>query len=204
MDAKTNSISALTTVQKILAGLIIAIAVGAVCVWATRAPRVKMVSILGDQTLANSDIGPIERELELGNIPHNVVAGKIMVPADRKAEVLAKLAFARVLPVDTHDAFANARMRSDPKSDALALQATADELSAVISRFPGVQSARVVLKVDSTQRIEPSVPPSATVSITTTGAVKDKQMLTRAATDCVFGAVAGLARDQVSVVIDND
>jgi flagellar biosynthesis/type III secretory pathway M-ring protein FliF/YscJ len=199
MDAKTNPISALTNIQKMLVAVLIAIGVLTAVLWAIHAPHLKMVSILGDQTLDESDIGPIDRELELACVPHSVESGKIMVPADRKAEVLAKLMYARVLPADTHTAFDKMHVKPDAEHEALYTQATANELSDIISRFPGVQSAQVVLNVQREQRIEQSIPPSAMVSITTTSNVKDKVALVRAATDCVSSAVAGLARSQVSV-----
>jgi flagellar biosynthesis/type III secretory pathway M-ring protein FliF/YscJ len=202
MDAKANPISALTGIQKILVAVLIAIVVLTAVFWALHAPHLKMVSILGDQTLDESDIGPIERELELANVPHSVESGKIMVPADRRAEVLAKLMFARVLPVDTHTAFDKMHVKPDTKTDAADTLATARELSDIISRFPGVRSAKVVLNTKNEVRIEGSIPPSATVLITTNGVIRDKEVLARAAADGVANAVAGLAPSQVSVVID--
>jgi len=202
-----QQLSALTGTQKMLVAALVAIMVLTMLYWGKYAQNAEMVSILGEQTLAEEDIGPIDKQLELAGVQHTVVSGKIMVPADRQAELLANLMFARVLPSDTHSAFETMSKTLNPFSsneerEASYSQATANELSDIISRFPGVANARVVLNSKNITRIEGSIPPSATVFISTRGEVEDVKGLVRAAADGVAHAVSGLTPSQISVIVN--
>jgi flagellar biosynthesis/type III secretory pathway M-ring protein FliF/YscJ len=76
------------------------------------------------------------------------------------------------------------------------------ELSAIISRFPGVASAKVIINSKNEQRIEGSIPPSATVFITSRGEVENAKMLARAAAEGVAHAISGLSTSQISVIMN--
>jgi flagellar biosynthesis/type III secretory pathway M-ring protein FliF/YscJ len=165
-----------------------------------------MVPVL-DQVLTDDDIGPIDHQLELAGVPHSVSAGKVLVPADRKGEILANLMFARVLPQDTHSAFETMSKEINPfmpnsQVEMAYSEATAMELSSLISRFPGVANARVIINAKDERRIEGSIPPSATVVITTKGEAENAKTLVRAAADGVAHAVSGLKPSQISVIIN--
>jgi flagellar biosynthesis/type III secretory pathway M-ring protein FliF/YscJ len=165
-----------------------------------------MVPVL-DQTLTDDDIGPIDHQLELAGVPHSVSAGKVLVPADRKSEILANLMFARVLPSDTHSAFETMSKQMNPftsnsEREKYYSEATSMELSELIGRFPGVASARVIINGNNERRIEGNIPPSATVFITTKGEPEHMKELVRAAADGVAHAVSGLFPNQISVIVN--
>ena len=174
--------------------------------WGRYASNAEMVPVL-DQVLSDDDIGPIDHQLELADIPHSVSAGKVLVPADRKSEILANLMFARVLPQDTHSAFETMSKEINPfmpnsQVEMAYSEATAMELSSLISRFPGVANARVIINAKDERRIEGSIPPSATVVITTKGEAENAKTLARAAADGVAHAVSGLTPSHISVIIN--
>jgi flagellar biosynthesis/type III secretory pathway M-ring protein FliF/YscJ len=204
-----QQLSALTGTQKMLVAALVAIMVLTMLYWGKYAENPELVSLLGEQTLETADIGPIVDRLESSDVKYVVASGKIMVPADRRAELLAKMMFAHALPSDTHSAFETMSKTLNPFSsneerEASYSQATANELSDIISRFPGVAAARVVLNSKSESRVEGNVLPSATVFITTRGTPEDVKGLVRAAADGVAHAVSGLTASQISVIVNRE
>jgi flagellar biosynthesis/type III secretory pathway M-ring protein FliF/YscJ len=190
-----------------LVAALIAVMVLTMLYWGKYAGNAEMVSVLGDQVLTDDDIGPIDKQLELTGVPHSVAAGKVMVPADRKSEILADLMFARVLPSDTHSAFETMSKTLNPftpntEREATYTEATAMELSELIGRFPGVSSARVIINSKNITRIEGGIPPSATVILTTKGDAAHIKDLVRACADGVAHAVSGLTPSQISVIVN--
>jgi flagellar biosynthesis/type III secretory pathway M-ring protein FliF/YscJ len=160
-----QQLAALTATQKMLVAALVALMVLTVLYWGRYAGNAEMVPVL-DQTLTDDDIGPIDQQLKLSGVPHTVTTdGKILVPADRQSEVLAALMFARVLPQDTHSAFETMSKQINPFSsnsqmDMAYSEATASELSSIISRFPGVSNARVIINCKeraADRRINPSL-----------------------------------------------
>src|SRR5580658_24982 len=85
-----QQLAALSATQKMLVAALIAVMVLTVLYWGRYASNAEMVPVL-DQTLTDDDIGPIDHQLELAGVPHSVSAGKVLVPADRKSEILANL-----------------------------------------------------------------------------------------------------------------
>lgn len=201
-----QQLAALTATQKMLVAALVAVMVLTVLYWGRYAGNAEMVPVL-DQVLTDDDIGPIDHQLELAGVPHSVSAGKVLVPADRKGEILANLMFARVLPQDTHSAFETMSKEINPfmpnsQVEMAFSEATAMELSSLISRFPGVANARVIINAKDERRIEGSIPPSATVFITTKGEAENAKTLVRAAADGVAHAVSGLTPNHISVLIN--
>jgi flagellar M-ring protein FliF len=201
-----QQLAALSATQRMLVIALVAVMVMTIMYWGRYAGTAEMVPVL-DQTLEEADIANIDNQLDLAGITHTIVAGKVMVPADRKAEILAKLMFARALPSDTHSAFEtmskdiNPFMPNDQVEKAYT-NATAMELSAIISRFPGVSDARVIINATTEIHIEGNIPPSATVFITTKGEPENAKLLARAAAEGVAHAVSNLHTDQISVIMN--
>jgi flagellar biosynthesis/type III secretory pathway M-ring protein FliF/YscJ len=201
-----QQLAALTATQKMLVAALVAVMVLTMLYWGKYAGNAEMVSVLGDQVLTDDDIGPIDKQLELTGVPHSVAAGKIMVPADRKSEILADLMYARALPSDTQSAFETMSKTLNPfttntERDASYTEATSMELSELIGRFPGVASARVIINSKNISRIEGGIPPSATVILGTKSDAHVKDLV-RACADGVAHAVSGLMPSQISVIVN--
>ncbi len=201
-----QQLAALSASQKMLVMTLVAVMVLTVMYWGHYAGNAEMVPVL-DQVLTDDDIGPIDHQLELAGVPHSVSAGKVLVPADRKNEILANLMFARVLPQDTHSAFETMSKEINPFTSNTQMEmaysnAISTELSSIIGQFPGVANARVIINGKNERKIEGSIPPSATVFITTKGGPENAKELVRAAADGVAHAVSGLSPSQISVIID--
>jgi flagellar biosynthesis/type III secretory pathway M-ring protein FliF/YscJ len=203
-----QQLAALTATQKMLVAALIAVMVLTMLYWGRYAGNAEMVSLLGDQTLAEDDIGPIVQQLKLQDIPYRVDTGnKVMVPTERQNEILASLMFARALPSDTHSAFETMSKTLNPftgnsEREAAYTQATATELSELIGRFPGVSYAHVVINSKNVTRIEDSIPPSASVFVNTRGEAEHVKQLVRACADGVAHAVSGLTPGQITVIVN--
>jgi flagellar biosynthesis/type III secretory pathway M-ring protein FliF/YscJ len=201
-----QQLAALSATQKMLVAALVAVMVLTVLYWGRYAGNAEMVPVL-DQTLTDDDIGPIDHQLELAGVPHSVSGGKVLVPSDRKNEILANLMFARVLPQDTHSAFEQMSKSINPftsntQMEMAYTEATATELSSLISLFPGVANARVMINAKNEHRIEGEVAPSATVVIATRGGHEHVGDLVRAAADGVAHAVSNLSASRISVIVD--
>jgi flagellar biosynthesis/type III secretory pathway M-ring protein FliF/YscJ len=209
-DRVLKQLSGLTASQKMLVGTLVAVMALTVGYWGKFAGNPEMVPVL-DQQLSDEDIGPITRRLDLAGVPHSVVSGKVLVPADRKAEILADLMYSQDLPRDTHWAFEEMTSKelnpfsSQTEREAVYNHATEIELTGMIRRWPGVADARVVVNAKNERHIGESTPPTATVDIHTRkggGVTADPKQLVQAAVDGVAGAVSGLTQQNIRVIVD--
>ena len=104
LDRVREQLAGLTASQRMLVGTLVVVMALTLMYWGKYAGTADMVPAL-DQTLTDDEIGPINRQLDMSGVPHSVVNGRVMIPADRKSEVLANLMYAQALPNDTHSAF---------------------------------------------------------------------------------------------------
>jgi flagellar biosynthesis/type III secretory pathway M-ring protein FliF/YscJ len=202
-----QQLAGLTATQRMLAGTLVAVMVLTMLYWGKYASSPDMVAVF-DQSLNDDEIGRIDMMLESRGVPHSVSGGKVLVPADRKMELLADLMYQQMLPRDSRSAFdemVKAANPLAPRSEAdmnynLALQKT---LAQVIRHFPGVADAQVIINAKSERHVENSIVPTATVFITMRdGSLTPPKQLIVSAADGVAGTVSGLTRGHVSVIVN--
>jgi flagellar biosynthesis/type III secretory pathway M-ring protein FliF/YscJ len=206
LDRIKQQLAGLTASQRMLVGALVAVMALTLLYWGRYASSPEMVPVL-NQSLSDDEIGRIDTALEAKGVPHSVVGGKVMVPADRKMEILADLMYRQAMPRDSRSAFEEMSAKLNPFSpeserEAWYNQATQQTLSQLISRFPGVADARVIINAKNEHRIENSIPPSATIFITTRDRESAGKQLVIAAADGVAGAVSGLTPGRISVIIN--
>jgi flagellar biosynthesis/type III secretory pathway M-ring protein FliF/YscJ len=200
--------AALTATQKMLVFALVAVMGLTLVYWSRYAGSSEMVSLMGTQTLTDAEIGGIDEALAMRGIEHTMTAGKVMVPTELKTQALGVLMYNHKLPSDTRSAFEEMSktltpFSSETERQAVYTQALNKQMAVVISGFPGVASATVVISARSEQRVEGSVPPTAMVSITTKGGGESSpDKLARAAADGLAGAVSELTPGHVSVIVD--
>jgi flagellar biosynthesis/type III secretory pathway M-ring protein FliF/YscJ len=203
-----QQLSGLSASQKMLAGCLVVIMAMTLMWWSYWAAEPEMEPVL-NQSMSQDDITQIVATLDGKDIPHKVVGDKVLVPADRKLEVLAELGYAQALPRDFKTGFDDIISKmswidSPDKTDHMYLEAKERTLSMVIGSFPGVSTALVVIDPTNERRFDDTqVQPSAMVTISTNrnGRGNNKQ-LAESAADVVSGAEAGLARSRINIVID--
>lgn len=92
--------------------------------------------------------------------------------------------------------------RSTTAQDALYKHAVERTLAAIIGKFPGVADAVVVIDSNGGPKADNSFIPSATISITTNRAADQPVAVVDPAADMVVGAVPGIRREKINVVVD--
>lgn len=202
-----QQLSGLNASQKMLVASLLAIMVMTVLWWARYAGTADMEPVL-DQSMSAADIGRIKAALDMRGINARVVGDRVLVPADRRLEAVAVLAYADALPSNSSSAWDEMIKQMSPwdsrsKTDSIQNHMKERMLSDVISGFfPGVARANVIINPISERRVGASLEPSASVQITTRGRDVNVKRLVDAAAATVASAVSGLTRSRVSVVVD--
>jgi flagellar biosynthesis/type III secretory pathway M-ring protein FliF/YscJ len=197
----------LTASQKMLSLALMAIMVLTLVLWGRYAGTAEMEPLL-EQELASDEFSRITQQLRIRGIPYTPNGSRILVPADRHYEALAELGYEEALPKDTSSAFSeivgklDSPLNGPEKSAAIRNEAKQAYLAEILRNFPKVKRARVV--IDNTQKrsFDAPVTPVCTVSITMKTDQKADNHLVLAAADLVTGAVAGLQRSHVKVIVD--
>ncbi len=202
-----QQLSGLSASQKMLAGALAVIMVMTLLYSARYAGTAEMEPIL-DQAFSPEEIVRITGELDGRAIPNKVAGDKILIPADRKWQVMAVLGYEQMLPSNTAAGFDKIVQQMSPWDSAALTEAKLNEyraasLTQIIGRFPGVRSAVVVIDPSSKRRIGETYRASAMVYVTMKqqGAKPGKQLV-EAAAACVAGSQAGMSRANVTVVVD--
>jgi len=206
IDRVSSHITGLTAGRKLIFGLL-AVGVIAGGLWWSRLPVAVAMEPVLDRALEEQQLAQVTKYLSGHGIAFRTDKGKVLVPADRKMQVLADLLYEDLLPSDTESSFdaiiKQASIWDSPaKLDRMYLRAKEATLMNVIGRFPGVRKATVLIDPTSEEHINGSVTPSALVDIQTRGGVKNTRQLAMAAVNAVTGAQSNLARDKVQVTID--
>src|SRR5271154_6611105 len=153
-----KQLSGLTASQKMLAAALVAI-MGMTLVWWGRYAGEPEYQALLDQSFSQEDIAQVPSALAAKNISYTLTGDRIMVPADRKIEILADLGFAHLLPHKTDAGFDEIVKQMTPwdpadKTARLWVEAKQRTLSAVIDDFPGVREADVVIDPTDERRFD--------------------------------------------------
>ncbi|HEY2586503.1 MAG TPA: flagellar M-ring protein FliF C-terminal domain-containing protein [Tepidisphaeraceae bacterium] len=201
-----KQLTGLNASQKMLVASLAAIMVITVVWWGKYAGEAEMVPLL-NQSFSANDLGPIQDRLTTKGISFTVSGDKLLVPADRRMEILSDLTYARVMPHNTQAGFDEIVKEMSPfdsqeKQQKIWNHGKEAALSQVISDWPGVAQADVIIDATNQQRVEGSTQPSATVNITMREGAKAPQGLADTAADAVSGAVAGLDSSRIKVVIN--
>jgi flagellar biosynthesis/type III secretory pathway M-ring protein FliF/YscJ len=206
LDRIRQQLAGLSATQRMLVGTLITIMAFTVYYAVHFAGTSDMSPVL-DQSLSDDNIARMVMELQSHGIPYSVSGGRVLVPTDRKMEAVAEMMYARVLPHDNQSAFEMLNKELNPFSssserDDMRIEATRREVEEIICQWPDVATATVVINAKDQQRIEGSIPPSATVSVTTRDSAPASKQLVISSAESVVGAVSGLTRSQVRVIIN--
>lgn len=196
----------LSVTQKMLAACLVVIIVMTVLYSGQFAMQPEMVPVL-DQAFAQDDVARVTAQLVSRNINYKVQGDRILIPAERRFEVLADLGYSQLLPRDTKSGFDEIAKQMNPfmpDSTNRVMWNRAKELSlaAVIRNFPNVANAVVIIDPTNEHRIGQPVQPTATVNITMRNGIKPGRQLINAAADVLVGSQASLARGRITVIAD--
>lgn len=204
-----QQIGDLSASQKMLTAALVTIMVMTLVLWTRYSGQAEMEALL-DQPLSIDDIANIKSHLSARRVKYSVTGERIMVPADLRSELVAELAYAKLLPRNTQTAFDNEIMKQmgpwTPESQKRELFNKMKEitLARVIGGLPDVAHAVVLIDPTEERRFAADRRQStATVTIETRNpGQRPGKDLINAAADIVVGAQSGLARSRISVIVD--
>ncbi len=198
-----NALSKMTVSQRLLLGSLAVIAVMVMFLVTQYAASPRMVDLFAG---AEGDQSQAVQILRASGIPAEVVNGAVQVPPHRQSEALAALAQQGSLPGDTTLLFRNlidaqGMHLSKQQNDQLYAIALQNELARVITGFPGIRQASVMLDVPDARGLGRAVrtPTASATVFTTTGQPLD-QGTVDAIAELIAGARAGLSINSVRVI----
>jgi len=204
-----QQLGGLSASQKMLTATLVTIMVMTLVLWTNYSSQAEMEPLL-DQPLAVDEIANIKNHLSARQIKFSVAGERILVPSDRRSEILADLAYSKLLPRNTATAFDSevtkqlGPFNSQSQNTYLYNKAKEAELSRVISNLHGVANAVVIIDPTAERRFAPN-PRQSTAMVTIETKTPDQRPsknLINAAADIIAGAQSGLDRSRISVVVD--
>jgi flagellar biosynthesis/type III secretory pathway M-ring protein FliF/YscJ len=200
-----QQLGGLNASQKMLTGSLIAIMVMTLLWWGRYAGTSEMEPVL-PQSLSAGDIAKIQGGLQAAQIPSKVSGDRVLVPADRRDEALAALAFGDAMPENTVSGFDEMSKQLSPwdpqsKTDAFIKEGKQRTLQNVIRQMAGVKSATVLIEPATGRRIGMGNEASASIHITMKDGGVGSRKLAMAAASLVAGAQQHLPLKKTQIVI---
>jgi flagellar M-ring protein FliF len=152
------------------------------------------------------DQGRIAAHLDKANIPYGMVNNRVQVSPDRRYVALASLAKAQQLPGDARLMFSNlvgqqSWLMSNSQLTTMNSIALANELSAIMRNFPGIENASVVISNPEPKGIGSSYRrPAAHVTVFPKAGTGLDQGTVNALADMVASSTAGMEARDVAVI----
>ena len=145
-----QQLSGLTPTQKMLSAALVTIMVMTLWLSGRYAAAPEMEPLLNQQ-LSQDDVARIGMQLQAAGIHHTMSPdGKMLVPADRKIQAIANLGYANLMPKDFSSGFDQIISKltawdGNDRQNAMFNRGKELTLEQVISQFPGVAQAKVVI-----------------------------------------------------------
>ena len=197
----------LTASQKMLALSLVAIMAMTLVWWGHYAGTAEMEPLL-DQDISSDEFARISSDLKQHGIPYSASGSRILVPADRRLEAMAAVGSDQMLPKDFSSAFLDIvgkmdnPLNSHDRSEAIRNEARQATLAGILRYFPKVSTAAVMLDTTMKRSFDSPVNARASIYLKLKSGEKADNRLVDAAADMVCGAVAGLQRQNVKVIVD--
>ena len=105
LERLQKQLAGLSATQRMLTATLAAIMVITVIWWGKYAAESETVALLPEQSFSADELGGIEHHLDEKGIHYSVSGGKLMVPVERRMEILSDLTYSRLMPHNIHDGF---------------------------------------------------------------------------------------------------
>jgi flagellar biosynthesis/type III secretory pathway M-ring protein FliF/YscJ len=190
--------------QKLLIGSLVVIALMTLFLVSQYAGRADYVALLPGQPPA--DQAKARSVLEASAFKHTDKNGVVMVPVEQRVAALAMVGQAGKLPSDSSVLFKNILEKqswamSKQQNEQLYAIALQNELSEVISRFAGIESAKVIIDAPEPAGLGMIARrPTAMATVFPAGGKALDQSAVDAVASLIAGAKAGLDVDRVRVI----
>ena len=204
-----EQLSGLSPSQRMLAGSLVVIMLMTLVWWSRYAGSSEMVAVL-EQDFSDENLSRVTLHLKREGIPYKLVGKRVHVSAERQFEAIAVLGLEQLLPQDTSSGWEQIIEKLDSpwnpqsKQDEVFNHAKQVLLAKVLRAVKGIRNAQVVIDNQKRRSFgEGDREPTATVQIDThDGEGRSHKKLADVAARIVAGAVSGMKRSKVSVIID--
>ena len=199
-----NHLRGLTLSQRLAIGLCVAL-IAMATLWLFNWAGTAEYVPLFDQPIRAEELARITGELDASDIAYRISGDRILVPAESKLRLQARLAQSNALPDDLSIGFAHLIENPNPWSSHESEQwrrnvALSNELSRVLRHFEGVRDARVFIDQNLKRTIGSSpITPTASIHVTLAPERELDKALVRAMASFVSRAVGGLELYKVQV-----
>jgi len=206
-DRIQQQLSGLTPSQKMLSGALVVIMIMTLLWWGRFAATPDYAPILA-QGLTPEEITQIAGQLKSAGIDHQVAGNQILVPPGKMYDALAFVGYAEAMPKTITSGFDEIIKQLTPwdgmnRQDAIFNHGKELTLQRIISRFPGVATATVVIDPSGKFQLERDTDATASVSVTMKDSTASShKRLAMACAHMVAGAQVGLKPAKVTVTID--
>ena len=200
-------LAALTPSQKMLAASLVAIMVLTLAYWFRVAGNSELVS-LTSKSLDASAAGEIADRIRAMGIKPTVSGTQVMVPEERKDEILAMLAMDRALPMESENDLDALFSKTGPfdgpaKTDKVWDSMRAQNMQRVLNALPNVKRANVMLDISKEHRFGVDTSPTASVAIVLRNPrEKVTKQFVEGVAYFVSGGVVGMNVAKVNILIE--
>jgi flagellar M-ring protein FliF len=176
--------------QQLLIGSVVVMMLMALFVVQQYASKPEMVDLLPAGSSADDRTAAVAF-LQANNVPHVLEGGAVKIPPERRHMVISQMASQNALPSDSTILFDNLIEQNNwtltqGQSDQLAIIAVQNELNRIVTHFPGVRSANVILNIPERRPLgSPRGKASASATIFSVNG------LNQTVVDSVAGLIAG-------------
>ena len=202
----SRQLAGLSPSQKMLTAALMAIMIMTL-VWWGRYAGESETEPLFSYSLSAQESSDVLNVLDQKGIKHTGTGDKILVSPEDRVRAYSALAFAKSLPRGGKDSFEEILknvnpLQSDSMTSVMINRGREMALGQLISEFPDVLDAKVMIDATREIRIGGGTEPRASITITTRDSAKGLQQVADAAASLVEGAQSGLARSHIRVVIN--
>jgi flagellar biosynthesis/type III secretory pathway M-ring protein FliF/YscJ len=198
-----TQLAALTVSQRLLIGLLVVVMAATIYAVVLASAKPDMVDLFPGASMQAEDVAKVKSYLQ-GRYTYEVSGNQILVPAAQAYAIRGELAASQTLPKNLADAFDKLSDESDFTHTPEDLERRWNNglqtvLSRVISNFPALSEATVVISKSDHRMIGTDSPSSAVVNVVTRNGEALSQNVVLAIVDTVCGSVHGMRREDVRV-----
>jgi flagellar biosynthesis/type III secretory pathway M-ring protein FliF/YscJ len=205
LQTKT-ALAGLTVSQKLCIGLLAVILLAAVFWTVVGSSKPEMVTLVS-QSMTADQIAQAEMALK-GKYAYQVSGDRILVPFEKAYQIRGELGSQGLLPRDLSTDFdaeiqKMGLLSSEAQNERQWMLARQKVLTKFLLSFPYVQDGSVIISVGQPQALgRAAMPSTATVNLKTKGNVGLSSSQVQAVAETVSGAVSGMRREDVHVIVN--
>lgn len=204
--ALADRLRTMSAVARLLAGLLLIVAITSIVLLASRQPKIANMLLLSGEVIAPDQLPRTEAAFaKAGLSDYQIEGGRIRIPRSRNAAYMAALAAADALPANFGDILDKPLRQANPlmsrtQQEEMIKVARQNALASIIQKMKGVERAAVLYDREK----KPGLGGGETITASVTVQMQDKLELQREQVESLrrllSGAIAGLKPHNIAVI----